>query len=56
LREEGCLWLIKCPDYVSLGDVEHFNTPLTYGNFGQTRVYHWEGNTIIIQGTCFDTM
>jgi len=27
LREKGCLWLIKCPGYVSLGDVGHFNTP-----------------------------
>jgi hypothetical protein len=27
LREEGCLWLIKCLGHVSLNDVRHFNTP-----------------------------
>jgi uncharacterized pyridoxal phosphate-containing UPF0001 family protein len=37
--------LIKCPGHVSLSDVEHFNTPFTCDNFGQTRVQHREGKT-----------
>jgi hypothetical protein len=43
LREEGCLWLIKCTGHVSLGDVGHFNTlPHVWQLFGQTRVQHQE--------------
>jgi hypothetical protein len=38
-REEGCTWLIKCPGYVSLDDVGHFNTPPhVWQLFSQTRV------------------